>query len=52
MEGDYETTLRDWHAMNAGRRFETRAVHDGQPPDPATGAVIVPIYQKIGRAHV
>ena len=45
MEGDYETTLRDWHAMNAGRRFETRAVHDGQPPDPATGAVIVPIYQ-------
>ncbi len=25
--------------------FETRAIHDGQPPDPATGAVIVPIYQ-------
>jgi len=26
-------------------RFETRAIHDGQPPDPTTGAVIVPIYQ-------
>jgi len=25
--------------------FATRAIHDGQPPDPATGAVIVPIYQ-------
>ena len=25
--------------------FETRAIHDGQDPDPATGAAIVPIYQ-------
>jgi cystathionine gamma-synthase len=25
--------------------FETRAIHDGQQPDPATGSVIVPIYQ-------
>src|ERR1700733_2266893 len=25
--------------------FETRAIHDGQAPDPATGAVITPIYQ-------
>jgi len=25
--------------------FETRAIHDGQPPDPSTGAVITPIYQ-------
>ena len=25
--------------------LETRAIHDGQSPDPATGAVIVPIYQ-------
>jgi O-acetylhomoserine/O-acetylserine sulfhydrylase-like pyridoxal-dependent enzyme len=24
--------------------FETRAMHEGQPPDPSTGAVIVPIY--------
>lgn len=30
-----ETT---WH-------FETLAIHKGQEPDPATGAVIVPIYQ-------
>jgi cystathionine beta-lyase/cystathionine gamma-synthase len=27
------------------RRFETRAIHVGQAPDPATGAVIPPIYQ-------
>jgi cystathionine beta-lyase/cystathionine gamma-synthase len=25
--------------------FETRAIHEGQDPDPATGAVITPIYQ-------
>jgi cystathionine beta-lyase/cystathionine gamma-synthase len=25
--------------------FETRAIHQGQEPDPATGAVTVPIYQ-------
>jgi len=25
--------------------FSTRAIHAGQPPDPATGAVITPIYQ-------
>jgi cystathionine gamma-synthase len=25
--------------------FETRAIHDGQEPDPATGAIITPIYQ-------
>lgn len=26
-------------------RFSTRAIHAGQPADPATGATIVPIYQ-------
>jgi cystathionine beta-lyase/cystathionine gamma-synthase len=25
--------------------FETKAIHEGQEPDPATGAAIVPIYQ-------
>ncbi len=25
--------------------FETRAIHEGQNPDPATGAVITPVYQ-------
>ena len=24
--------------------FETRAIHDGQEPDPTTGAITVPIY--------
>ncbi len=28
-----------------GLHFETLAIHAGQEPDPATGAVIVPIYQ-------
>jgi cystathionine gamma-synthase len=31
--------------MTAGGGFETRAIHAGQPPDPQTGAVMVPIYQ-------
>ncbi len=26
------------------RRFETRAIHAGQPPDPTTGAVCTPVY--------
>jgi cystathionine beta-lyase/cystathionine gamma-synthase len=30
---------------NRAMDFETRAIHDGQEPDPATGAVTVPIYQ-------
>ena len=30
---------------NAAHRFATRAVHAGQPPDPLTGALMVPIYQ-------
>ena len=35
LRGDYD------HGMD----FETRAIHVGQEPDPATGAVITPIYQ-------
>lgn len=34
-------TRHDW----ADTRFETRAIHAGQEPDPATGAIITPIYQ-------
>ncbi len=30
-------------ADGGGRGFETRAIHDGQPPDPTTGAVVTPI---------
>lgn len=26
-------------------RFETRAIHDGQDPDPTTGAIVVPVFQ-------
>ena len=33
--------------MAKDERFETRAIHAGQPPDPATGATIVPVYQTV-----
>jgi cystathionine gamma-synthase len=32
-------------AMSEGLRFETRAIHVGQEPEPVYGAVNVPIYQ-------
>jgi cystathionine gamma-synthase len=31
--------------MAKNQRFETLAIHAGQPPDATTGAVIIPIYQ-------
>jgi cystathionine beta-lyase/cystathionine gamma-synthase len=31
--------------MDESAKFETRAIHVGQEPDPATGAIITPIYQ-------
>ncbi len=31
--------------------FSTRAIHAGQPPDPTTGAVAVPIYQTSTYVH-
>ncbi len=37
--------------MGEGRRFETRAIHDGQEPDEATGATIVPVYQTVTYTH-
>ena len=30
---------------SAAMHFETRAIHEGQEPDPATGAITTPIYQ-------
>ena len=33
--------------MTSGKRFETRAIHSGQAPDPATGSTIVPVYQTV-----
>ncbi len=32
-------------------KFATRAIHAGQPPDPATGSVAVPIYQTSTYVH-
>jgi cystathionine beta-lyase/cystathionine gamma-synthase len=32
-------------ALGPGSGFSTKAIHAGQEPDPATGAVMVPIYQ-------
>src|SRR5262245_43697290 len=31
--------------LNPGARFETICLHAGQEPDPATGAIVIPIYQ-------
>ncbi|TML37791.1 MAG: cystathionine gamma-synthase [Actinobacteria bacterium] len=31
-------------APGPGPGFETRAIHAGQPPDPATGAVVTPVH--------
>ena len=31
--------------MPKSHGFSTRAIHSGQPPDPATGAITTPIYQ-------
>ena len=33
--------------MRKQPHFETRAIHAGQAPDPATGATIVPVYQTV-----
>ena len=33
--------------MTGPERLETRAIHAGQEPDPATGATIVPVYQTV-----
>jgi len=33
------------------KAFSTRAIHAGQPPDPATGSVAVPIYQTSTYVH-
>jgi cystathionine beta-lyase/cystathionine gamma-synthase len=41
------TVLRTLSAVD----FETRAIHEGQEPDPATGAVITPIYQTSTFVH-
>ncbi|NJP42617.1 cystathionine gamma-synthase [Actinacidiphila epipremni] len=35
----------DHRGDEAGRHFETLAIHAGQPADAATGAVVTPIYQ-------
>lgn len=32
--------------------FSTRAIHAGQPPDPRTGSVVVPIYQTSTYVHL
>ena len=37
--------LREGPDYNRAVDFETRAIHEGQEPDPATGSVVVPIYQ-------
>ncbi|MGW8251143.1 MAG: cystathionine gamma-synthase [Anaerolineales bacterium] len=31
--------------MRSNYHFETLAIHAGQPPDPTTGAIMIPVYQ-------
>jgi cystathionine gamma-lyase len=40
MPGKYEDERRD----GPDDRFETRAIHAGQEPDPANGAIMTPVY--------
>ena len=42
LEADAFEQLRAWE--RDGTRFETRAIHAGQEPDPRNGAVMTPIY--------
>ena len=41
-DGDDDDRTRD--GSGADRRFETRAIHAGQEPDPETGALMTPIH--------
>ena len=36
--------MSDSHSLPKDSRFETRAVHAGQAPDPSNGAVMTPVY--------
>jgi cystathionine beta-lyase/cystathionine gamma-synthase len=38
-------TLRPGHKEETSMGFATNAIHVGQEPDPATGAIVAPIYQ-------
>jgi len=45
LEAYRRRAVRLARAMNEGLRFDTRAIHAGQAPDPTTGAIMTPIYQ-------
>src|SRR5687767_11978987 len=42
--GTYLGGSKDGAAMSDEDKFETRAIHAGQAPDPTTGAVVTPIH--------
>jgi cystathionine gamma-lyase len=37
--------MSEWKRPSEALLFDTLAIHAGQPPDPATGAIMTPIYQ-------
>ena len=43
--------MKDSSIPSASLRFATRAVHAGQAPDPATGAVVTPIFANSTYVH-
>ena len=49
MTMDKERTNMPWSEADFG--FETRAIHAGQAPDPATGAVVTPLYMTSTFVH-
>jgi len=44
---DRRSDERDPRSDGAKLRFETRAIHVGQDPDPGTGATITPVFQTV-----
>lgn len=43
--------MNDSNPPSSSLRFATRAVHAGQEPDPATGAVVTPIFVNSTYVH-
>jgi len=43
--GEKTGMSHDLSELGASLGFETRAIHSGQPPDVATGAIVTPVYQ-------
>lgn len=43
--GEANILIEGGHMAKNELGFSTKAIHAGQPPDPTTGAILVPVYQ-------